>query len=108
MDETHVYIDMPNYRTMHQVDDKTIYMATSCHEKTRFTVTITVYADCRVWPAYMILRGLKKIQRVNHQSNVNLAVAKSESLEWHLMLDYIQIVLKLFGTPPPRLIIMDD
>ena len=61
MDETPVYIDMPHNITMHPVGDKTIDMATSGYEKIRFTVTITLSADGRVWPAFMILRGLKKI-----------------------------------------------
>ena len=109
MDETPVYIDMPHNRTMHPVGDKTIDMATSGHEKTRFTVTITVSADGRVWPAFMILRGLKKIPKVNLPSNVILAVAKSGSMDWHLMLDYIEKVLKpISEKQPPSIIIMDD
>ena len=51
---------MPHNRTVHPVGDKNIDMVSSGHEKTRFTVTITVSADGSVWPAFMILLGLKK------------------------------------------------
>ena len=54
MDETPDYIDMPDNWKMQPVGDKTYDMATSGHEKTRFTVTITVSADGRVWPVFMI------------------------------------------------------
>ena len=50
-------------------------------KKTRFTVIVTVSADGRVWPALMILRGLKNIPKVNLPSNVILAVAKSDSMD---------------------------
>ena len=76
MDEKPVYFDMPHNRTMHPVGDKKIDMAFSGHEKTRFTVTITVSAKSRVLSAYMILRGLKKTPKVKSPSNVILSVEK--------------------------------
>ena len=43
MDETPIYIWMPHSRTMHQVGDKTVYMASSSHKKPRYS------EEGRVW-----------------------------------------------------------
>jgi hypothetical protein len=45
MDETPVYMDMPGNRTLHFKCSKTVDVAHTGHEKSRFTVSLTFSAD---------------------------------------------------------------
>ena len=81
MDETPVFIDMPHRRTIHPKDDKTVDMITSRNGKTKFTVTLTVSADGNVWPAFIILRGLKKNPKCLVPPNVVLTVSNSGTMD---------------------------
>lgn len=63
MDETPVYIDMPGERTMHFKGSKTVDIINTGHEKSRFTVTITINANGDVLPAFLIFKKLKKYQK---------------------------------------------
>ena len=81
MDETPVYIDMPHRRTIHPKGEKTVDMITSGNEKSRFTVTLTVSADGRVWSGFIILRGLKKVPKCIVPPNVVLTVSNSGTMD---------------------------
>ena len=45
MDETPMWFDMPNARTVNQCGAKTVLVKTTGHEKSRFTVVLTCMAD---------------------------------------------------------------
>ena len=94
MDETPVYIDMPHRRTIHPKGSKTVDMVTTGHEKTRFTVSLTVKADGTVLSAFVIFRGLKKIPKVIKPSNVHIEVSDSGSMDQYLMQKYIKEILQ--------------
>ena len=94
MNETPVYVDMPHRRTIHPKGDKTVDMVTSGNEKTRFTVVITASADGRIWPGFMILRGLKKIPKCYIPSNIVLVVSDSGTMDEQLIIEYIDRILK--------------
>jgi transposase-like protein len=64
MDETPVYMDMPGNRTLHFKGSKTVDVAHTGHEKSRFTVTLTISADGDILPAFVIFKNLKKIPKV--------------------------------------------
>ena len=45
MDETPMWFDMPNARTVNRCGEKTVLVKTTGHEKSRFTVVLTCMAD---------------------------------------------------------------
>jgi hypothetical protein len=56
MDGTPVYIDIPGERTIHFKGSKTVDILNTVHEKSRFTVTITINAYGDVLPTFVIFK----------------------------------------------------
>ena len=63
MDETPAYFDMVPTRTIDFVGTKTVDLLNSGHEKTRFSLVITVRADGSLLPIGVIFKGLKKVPK---------------------------------------------
>ncbi len=98
-DETPVYFDMVNPKTLDFIGSKTIDLITTGHEKTRFTVLLTIAADGFCLPAYVVFKGFKKVPKCPVPDNVIVNVNESGTMDRRLMIDYLrQVVFRyLYG-----------
>ena len=75
---------------------KYCYLVTTGHDKTRFTVLLTISADGFVLNAYVVFRGLKKIPKCDIPGNIVINVNESGSMDRYLMVDYLRQIFKPF------------
>ena len=92
---------MVNDKTLDFIGTKTIDLITTGHEKTRFTVLLTIAADGFCLPAYVVFRGLKKDPKCPIPDNIIVNVNESGTMDRRLMVDYLrQVVFRyLYGRP---------
>ena len=63
IDETPAYYDMVPTRTLETVGTKTVDLLNSGHDKTRFSLILTVRADGFLLPIGIFLKGLTKVPK---------------------------------------------
>ena len=95
-DETPVYFDMLGSSTIDFVGTNTVDLVTTGHEKTRFTVLLTIAADGFALSVYLVFRGLKKIPNCPIPANIIVNVNDSGSIDRYLMMDYLRKVVKTY------------
>ena len=96
-DETPAYFDMLNSKTIEFVGAKSVDLITTGHDKTRFTVLLTIAASGLCLNANVVFRRAKKVPVCEIPSNVAVHVNSSETMDTELMLDYLrQIVFGIF------------
>jgi hypothetical protein len=88
-DETPIWFDMVNKTTIEFVGTKSIDLLTSGHDKTRFTVLLTIAAHGFCLNAYVVFKGLKKVPNCRIPSNIVVNVNESGSMDRILMVDYL-------------------
>ena len=91
-DETPIWFDMVGRTTIEFVGTKSIDLLTSGHDKTRFTVLLTIAAHGLCLDAYVVFKGLKKVPSCRIPSNVVVNVNESGSMDRNLMVDYLKQV----------------
>ncbi len=87
-DETPMWFDMVGSKTLDFIGTKTVSLVTTGHDKTRFTVLLTIAANGNFLKAYVVFKGLKKAPNCEIPSNVVVNVNESGTMDRHLMLDY--------------------
>jgi transposase-like protein len=92
-DETPVYFDMANPRTIEFKGTKTVDLLTTGHTKTRFTCLLTLAAHGQVLECYVVFRGLKNVPNCHIPENIIVNVNESGTMNRHLMLDYMRRVV---------------
>jgi hypothetical protein len=92
-DETPVYFDMLNPRTIEFKGSKSVDLITTGQTKTRFTVLLTIAAHGLVLKGYVVFRGLKNVPNCRIPDNITVSVSDSGSMNKHLMLDYLRRVV---------------
>ena len=85
---------MPHRTTVDFVGARSIEAKTSGNEKKRFTVCLTIAANGRLLPAYVLFQKLKKVPKVTLPSNVLINVNESGTMIESLVCDYFN---KVFG-----------
>ena len=86
MDETPAYYDMVPTRTLETIGTKTVDLLNSGHEKTRFSVIITVRADRFLLPIGIIFKGLKKAPKCNLPNSVLLYANETGTMDGRIMI----------------------
>lgn len=89
MDETPVYIDMLSSSTISFAGEKTTEANGTGHDKTRFTVVLTVSAAGKILKTMVILKGLKKVPKVKVPEDIFLTVSMKGSMKEELMKEWI-------------------
>jgi hypothetical protein len=92
-DETPCWFDMVGKMTIDFKGTKSIDLVTTGHDKTRFTVLLTIAANGYCLPAYVVFRGLKKVPNCAVPENVIVNVNESGTMDRRLMLDYLRQVV---------------
>ena len=100
MDETPCYVDMVGTSTLHFKGEKNVDGQTTGHDKTRFTVVITIDANGRVLKSLVILKGLKKVPKVQVPDNIEVVVSDGGSMNEDIMKVWIS---KIFTSRGPYL-----
>ncbi len=92
-DETPMWFDMVGSKTLEYIGTKTVSLVTTGHDKTRFTVLLTISAAGDCLKAYVVFKGLKKIPNCKITENVVVNVNDSGTMDRRLMLDYLKQVV---------------
>lgn len=112
MDETPMYYDLLESRTIDFVGSNSVDVVHSGNEKKRFTLVVTISADGRLLPFYLILRGLKNIPSVFKTNplpnNIVLTVSESGTMTSELLGDYIERIIKPDSKNNPSLLVLDE
>ena len=108
MDETPLYMDMPHNTTLAERGTQSIEVVTSGNEKSRFTVCLTITADGRMLPAYILFKNLVKVPKVNCPDNVVINVNKSGTMNEFLICGYLQKILKTEVSGKECVLLMDE
>ena len=95
-DETPIWFDMVGKTTIEFVGTKSIDLLTSGHDKTRFTVLLTIAAHGFCLDAYVVFKGLKKVPNCRIPPNVVVSVNESGSMDRRLMVDYLRKVPAIY------------
>jgi hypothetical protein len=72
------------------------------------TCVITIAADGTVLPAYVILKGLKKVPKCDTPANIVVNVSSSGSMDTSLMLDYLEKIVLPYTKNRKALLLMDE
>lgn len=72
MDETSVSFDLPANKTINQKGEKTVFIKTTGHEKTNFTVVLSCLADGSKLPPVIIFRRKTLPKNANFPSGVTV------------------------------------
>ena len=59
MDETPIYLESISKNTIAPIGEKSVYIRTHGGEKTRITVILTIRADGRKLPPFLVFKGEK-------------------------------------------------
>lgn len=97
MDETPMYIDMVSDTTLEFKGIKNVDGMSTGHEKSRFTVTLTISASGKKLKAYVIFKGLKNVPKCEVPQNIVVNVSMGGSMKEDLMIDYCKRVLRSRG-----------
>jgi hypothetical protein len=92
-DETPVYFDMLNPKTIEFKGSKSVDLLTTGQTKTRFTVLLTIAAHGLVLKGYVVFRGLKNVPNCRIPDNITVNVNESGTMNKQLMLDYLRRVV---------------
>ena len=97
MDETPIYIDMMNSRTISFKGEKNTEVHTTGYQKTKITVVITISLTGEMLRTFVILKGLKKVPKCYVPSNIQVAVSNSGMMDNFLMKQWITNVYNREG-----------
>ena len=112
MDETPMQYEMPTAKVIAPKGSKSVPVKTNGKEKMRFTFIPACLANGEKLKAMVILKGLKKVPKIQIPNNVVVTVAKKGSMTSQLMEEWRKEVWQKRGTPLKRLkksfLIMDS
>ncbi|MEM7284569.1 MAG: hypothetical protein AAF438_23470 [Pseudomonadota bacterium] len=97
MDEIPCYIDMISNRTIDFKGEKSIEAADTGHGKTRFTVVLTTTMGGEVLRVLIILKGLKKVPKMQFPKNFAVTTAPGGSMREDIMHKWIGEVIDKRG-----------
>ena len=107
-DETPCWFDMVGKMTIDVKGTRSIDLITTGHDKTRFTVLLTIAANGYCLPAYVVFRGLKKVPNCAVPENVIVNVNESGSMDRRLMVDYLRQVVFRYLQGRSGALVMDS
>ena len=107
-DETPMWFDMVGSKTLEYIGTKTVTLLSTGHDKTRFTVLLTISAAGDCLKAYVIFKGLKKVPNCKIPSNVVVNVNSSGTMDRNLMLDYLERVVFDYLSGERGALVMDS
>lgn len=108
MDETPFYFDMPGAKTINKKGARSVEVLTTGQDKRRFTTVCTLAADGTQLKNYIILKGLKRIPKVDLPSNIILNVNDSGTMNAALMHDYILKVIVPYLAGKKAIVVLDS
>lgn len=111
MDETPVYFDMPNTRTIDARGVQRVKCKTTGHEKLRFTVVLTIMSDGKKLAPMVIFKNLVKAPKGNFPKDMVITATKGGSMTADLMQVYREKIWGKRGRSlfrPPSLLVMDS
>ena len=109
MDETPFFFDLLGRKTVDTLGKRSIEASSSGHEKSRFTVVVTISAAGKLLPFYIIFRGLKNIPKIDFlPSNFVINVSDSGTMDMNIMQDYIHRIILPETKLNKSLLIMDE
>lgn len=97
MDETPIYIDMMNSRTISFKGEKNTEACGTGHEKTRLTVVLCLANDGEFLKTMIILKGLKRVPKVQIPSNIYLTTSRSGTMDSNIMQKWCKTCLNVTG-----------
>jgi len=97
MDETPMYVDMMNSRTISFKGEKNTEVLTTGHQKTRFTVVLTISLAGKILKSLLVLKGLKNPPKCPIPKNIMIFTSKSGTMDKCIMKTWINTCLKDTG-----------
>ena len=70
-------MNTPGATTVEQVGAKSVPLKTTGHDKNRFTVALSAFADGRKLPPYIIFKGVRPIPELSKIPGVVIAHSKN-------------------------------
>jgi hypothetical protein len=110
MDETPIYIDMMQSRTLSFTGEKNTEAYTTGNLKTKISVVIAISSEGTVLRGMAILKGLKKPPKCHVPNNLFVATSESGNMDQNLMLQWIRACLNdngPFEDRKEKLLILD-
>jgi len=112
MDETPMYFDLLEGKTIDFKGAKSVDVCHTGNDKSRFTAVITISASGIMLPVYIIFKNLKKIPLIFKTqpapNNIVLQVSKSGTMDQYLMQDYIKRVIVPYTQGRKSLMLLDE
>ncbi|KAI5152846.1 hypothetical protein ENBRE01_3057 [Enteropsectra breve] len=108
MDETPIYVDMAGSRTISFLGEKTTEIVSTGSTKTRLSVVLCMNKSGELSKTMVIIKGLKRVPKVNIPDNIFLAVAKGGSMNSELMKSWIENCFDENKNSEHKVLIMDE
>ena len=92
MDETPLWMDMPGDTTVASVDERSIPIRTSGHEKSHVTVILTAFADGRKLQPFVVFKGIHPVPELARVPGVVVRLSRNGWMNEALTVEWLDAV----------------